>query len=168
MTDQQDPGSALLAPSLDDRMLTCPRCGNEMHVPQEDSLDHTVQTLIAVCDVLVIKALEKMGTYIIRAGATRGRWNEFEQSGLPQHLAHTKWPTSDDIVSKALKGAWAIVPLILDTHGPNKFDAEKAVAVLDTYVHDLAVLGEPHDLNVLARRLRVGLGLPVFIIHSVA
>lgn len=168
MQDKQDPGSALLAPSIDDRVMTCPECGHELKIPAQDSLDHTVQTLIAVCDVLVIKALEKMGTYIVRAGATRGRWNEFEQSGLPQHLAHTKWPPSDEIVTKALKGAWAIVPLILDTHGPYKFDANKAVAVLDRYVHDLAVTGAEHDLDVLAYRLRVSLDLPVFIIHSAA
>jgi hypothetical protein len=122
--------------------------------------------LLAVCDVLVVKALEKMGTYIVRAGATRGRWNEFEQLGLPTHLAHTVWPPSDSIVTKATKGAWDVVPLILDTHG-KKFDAAVAVAILDKYVHDLAVTGAQHDLNVLAHRLRHGMGLPTFIIHSV-
>jgi hypothetical protein len=153
-----DPGSAHLAPSMDES-CTCPVCGAPVH-PQP-SIDHTIMTLMAVCDVLVVKALEKMGNYIVRA--SRERYNAIGDQ--PFYLAHTIWPANDAIVSKALKGAWDVVPLILDTHGPLELDAAVATAVLDQYVHDLAVTGARHELNVLAYRLRSGLELPVFIIH---
>jgi hypothetical protein len=156
----QDPGSALLAPSIDNRVVTCPECGHEFSAKPGESPDHTVQTLIAVCDVLVVKALEKMGNYLIRA--ERSRYNEWGDK--PYYLVHTHYEATDQIVTKALKGAWDVVPLILDTHGP-KFDAALAVAILDQYVHDLAVTNDEHHLNVLAMRLRSGLGLPIFIVH---
>lgn len=162
-----DPGSAFLAPSIDVRTAVCPACGHEFPAPFETSPDATITTLLAVCDVLVVKALEKMGFYIIRGGADRGRWREFDATRLPVYAAHTIWGASDFMVSKALKGAWDVVPLVLDTHGPHSLDAEVAVAVLDQYVHDLVVAKEPHNLNDLAFRLRRGLGLPVFHVGHV-
>lgn len=163
MTDR-DPGSALLAPAVEPRTRTllCPHCRGTVEVALPSVTDLTLTTFIAVCDVLVMKALEKMGNYIVRA--ERRRFNELKELGEPIHLAHTIWPVSDEIVSKALKGAWDVVPLVLDTHSPYQFDAEKAVAVLDQYVHDLVVTGSDHDLNVLAYRVRTGLGLPVFAV----
>jgi len=160
--DGDDPGSALLAPSLDDREVRCPECRTILTPSQYGSPDHTINTLLAVCDVLVVKALEKMGNYIVRA--ERRRYNDIGDQ--PFYLAHTFWPASDEIVTKALRGAWDVVPLVLDTHGPYEFDASTAVAVLDQYVHDLVVSGSPHALNSLAYRLREGLGLPVFRIQT--
>jgi hypothetical protein len=157
MTDP-DPGSALLAPSIDDRTITCPVCKTTFPAPPHGSPDATVTTLLAVCDVLVVKALEKMGNYIVRA--SRNRYNEI--GDRPYYLAHTLWPATDEIVTKALKGAWDVVPIVLETYGPQEFDTRQAVGVLNKYVHDLVVAGEPHDNNVLAYRLRSGLGLPVF------
>jgi len=153
-----DPGSALLAPSVDTRTVTCPECGATVPAPLEVSPDLTITTLLAVCDVLVVKALEKMGNYIVRA--SRSRYNEI--GDRPYYLAHTLWPASDEIVTKALKGAWDVVPLVLETHGPHGFDARIAVDILNRYVHDLVVSGSPHDVNLLAYRIRSGLGLPVF------
>lgn len=156
-----DPGSAFLAPSLDSRVTTCPACGHAFPAATHANPDQTINTLLAVCDVLVVKALEKMGNYIVRA--SRSRYNEIGER--PYYLAHTLWPATDDIVTKALRGAWDVVPLLLNVHGPYEFDAHVAVAVLDRYVHDLVVSGSPHELNTLAYRLRSGLGLPVFHVH---
>lgn len=156
-----DVAPAFLAPSIDERELTCPACGAPVSVPSQDSPDHTIMTLMAVCDVLVVKALEKMGNEIVRSH--KGRYNEI--GDRPYYEAHTFWPVDDGVVSKALKDAWRIVPLILDTHGPYEFDAPAAVIALDQYVHDLAVTGSKHSINDMAQRLRVALNLPVFVIH---
>lgn len=158
MPNEADPGSALLAPSIDTRVERCPHCGGELSPALHGSPDLTISTLLAVCDVLVVKALEKMGNYIIRA--ERSRYNAIGDQ--PYYLAHTLWPASDEIVTKALRGAWDVVPLLLETHGPEQFDVAATVAILDGYVHDLVVSGSPHSLNILAFRVRSGLGLPVF------
>jgi len=161
---EPDPGSALLAPAIEVRPVKCPHCGAELTPQVHGSPDQTLTTLLAVCDVLVVKALEKMGWYLMRA--ERARFWQVEQAQIPHHAVHTMWPASDEIVSKAIKGAWSVVPLLLDTHSTHDFDAAKAVEILDQYVHDLVVAGEEHSLNLLAYRVRSGLGLPVFKIES--
>jgi hypothetical protein len=115
--------------------------------------------LLAVCDVLVVKALEKMGNYIVRAERSR-----YALLGVrPHYLAHTLWKPSDAIVSKAIRGAWDVVPLLLETHGGCcNYDAAHVVSLLDVYVHDLAITGTEHDIDELAYRLRSKLGLPVY------
>lgn len=159
----EDPGSALLAPSVDDRAETCPNCGASLLPTFHGSPDLTIRTLLAVCDVLVVKALERLGNLIVRAD--KGRYNQIRDDLY--YTAHTKWPADDEFVTRALKNAWDVVPLLLDTHGSQEFDAARAVAVLDEYVHDLVVSGSAHDFNTLAYRLRTGLGLPVLHIgHS--
>lgn len=116
--------------------------------------------LLAVVDVLVMKALEKMGNYIIRA--ERSRYHAM--AGLPAYVAHAKWPATDAIIDKALKGAWDVVPYVLDTHGSNfRINPELVTKTLDNYVHDLGVTGSLHDLHELAYRMRAYLGLPVYI-----
>lgn len=166
MTLERDPGSALLAPSIDNRVNTCPGCGLQLAASTHQSPDLTITTLLAVCDVLVIKALEKMGTYILRGD--RSRYRTAPPLTVPRHTVHTFWPPTDDVVSKAIKGAWDVVPLLLDTHGPYEFDSGVVTTILDQYVHDLVITGSQHSLNQLAYRVRSGLGLPVFHVSSTA
>lgn len=134
---------------------SCPVCGGL-------TLQHanSVSVLLAVCDVLVMKALEKMGNYLIRA--ERSRYHAM--AGLPSYVAHSMWPADDRIIDKALKGAWDVVPYILDTHGSLLYtDSAKVTETLDRYVHDLGITGTLHDMHELAYRLRTYLGLPVYI-----
>lgn len=131
----------------------CPVCGAYSLAP-----DAQTSTLVAVCDVLVLKALETMGKYIVRADRAR-----FRQLGTrPWHQAHTLWRASDEIADKALRGAWDVVPALLDQHGCCGVTALQVVGMLDCYVHDLVITGTAHDTGELLYRFEAHLGLPVF------
>lgn len=135
----------------------CPVCGAYSLAP-----DVETSALLAVCDVLTVKALEKLGNYIIRASRER-----FRLIGTrPLHTAHTLWRASDDMTSKALKGAWDVVPVLLDVHGCCDVTSVQVVEMLDQYVHDLAITGVPHTLADLEYRFTSRLGLPVFSGHN--
>lgn len=131
----------------------CPVCGAY-------SLTHDRQTsaLLAVCDTLVIKALEAMGKWITRAERSR-----FRVLGTrPWHVAHTIWQPEEKIVSKALKGAWDVVPAMLDNHGCCDVTVRQITDMLDSYVHDLVITGTEHSINELEYRFVSRLGLPVW------
>ena len=131
----------------------CPLCG-------AISLSPVTQrsTLLAVADVLAVKALEKLGNYIVRA--ERSRHNAM--ASRPLHTAHTRWPATDEQVTKALRGAWDVVPALLDTHGCCDVSALQVTRMLNAYVHDLAITGTPHSLDELMCRFTNVLGLEVF------
>ncbi len=99
--------------------------------------------LLAVCDVLVLKALETMGKWIVRTD--RSRFRIF--GDRPWYIAHTVWQPDDATVDKALKGAWDLVPVVVDD------DPENIQQVLDQYVHDLVITGTPHTRDELMYRL---------------
>lgn len=131
----------------------CPLCGAYSLTP-----DTRASTLLAVCDVLVVKALEKVGARIVRAERSRFR----ALGSRPKHVAHTLWPSpSDAEVDKALRGAWDVVPPLLDTHGCCGITAVQVTAMLDEYVHDLVLTGSEHGLGDLSYRFQSRLGLPV-------
>lgn len=132
----------------------CPCCGAY-------SLLHESGTsaLLAVCDVLVIKALEAMGKWIVRAERSRYR----KLAGHPYHEAHTMWQPTDEVVSKALRGAWDVVPAMLDTHGCCDVTVRQVTEMLDSYVHDIAITGTHHRIEELAYRFTDRLGLPVYL-----
>jgi hypothetical protein len=133
----------------------CPVCGAYSLAP-----DSHVSVLLAVCDVLVVKALEKVGNYILRS-RERGSYQTVEH--LAKHEIHTVWKPSERIVDKSVRNSWDVVPLILETHGGCcEYDATQVVELLDRYVHDLAITGTVHDIDELAYRLRDRLGLPVY------
>jgi hypothetical protein len=137
-----------------DLPTACPVCGAYSLVP-----DRETSALLAVCDVLVIKALEKMGNYIIRASRERYR----VMGTRPVHTAHTLWRATDDMATKALRGAWDVVPVLLDVHGCCcDVTAVQVTLMLDDYVHDLAITGQPHFLPELEYRFTSRLGLPVY------
>lgn len=132
---------------------TCPVCGAYSLAP-----DANMSALLAVCNVLVVKALETMGKWIVRAERSR-----FRVLGTrPWHEAHTIWQPTDATVTKALKSAWDVVPAMLDMHGCCDVTARQVTDMLDEYVHDLAITGTLHDLDELRWRFTDRLGLPVF------
>jgi len=131
----------------------CPVCGAMSLAPMERTT-----TLLAVCDVLTLKALEALGKYIVRGG--RDRIIVLQRGRLPLILAHTIWAPTDGMVDKALRGAWDVVPPIVTLHGCCDVTAEGVVCTLDEYVHDLAVSATPHALEQLAYRFETRLGLP--------
>lgn len=115
----------------------CPCCGAYSLAP-----DHDTTTLVAVCDVLVVKALERVGAFIIRGD--RSRYHSVK--GVPLYVIHTMWQADDDQTERALKGAWDVVPAIVDHHGCCGVQGEDVVRVLDDYVHDLVLTGTEHTV----------------------
>ena len=134
----------------------CPCCGGYSLTPPEGAI-----ILLAVCDVLVFKALETLGRYVVRV--ERSRWKAL--GDRPRHIAHTLWPPTDEMVTKALRGAWDVVPALLDVHaprgGPRTLDPSEVGVVLDGYVHDLAITGQQHTVSMLSERLSLHLHLPL-------
>lgn len=130
----------------------CPVCGAYSLAP-----DARTSVLLAVCDVLVLKALETLGKFIVRAERSRYR----TLGTKPWHVAHTIWQPDDAQVARALKSAWDVVPAMVDTHGfgPSPVRITK---MLDDYVHDLAITGTMHDIEELRYRFEAHLGLPVY------
>ena len=112
--------------------------------------DVDATALVAVVDVLVVKALEAIGKRIVRAD--RARFNALK--GRPFHEAHVLWPTDIITVSKATKGAWDVVPALLDNHGCPGVASGRVVTLLDAYVSQVATHGVPHRLDLLVTALR--------------
>jgi len=130
---------------------TCPCCGARGLGPESPGV-----ALLAVSDVLVIKALETMGKYIVRAERSRYR----ALGTRPRHSAHTLWQPTDDVVDKALKGAWDVVPALMDMHGCCGVTSRRIIEMLDSYVHDLVITGTEHTYGELAYRFDHRLGVP--------
>jgi len=134
--------------------VPCPVCG-AYSITQEGN----ASALLAVCDVLVIKALEHLGMKMVRRSRER-----FHQLGdRPFFVAHILFPPSDGDVAKVTRGAWDIVPPLMQTHGCCEVTAIQVTQMLDEYVHDLAITGTAHSIMELAYRFRTRLGLPVWL-----
>lgn len=121
------------------------------------SLTPTAQSsaLLAVCDVLVVRALEAVGKRIVRV--ERSRFNRL--GSQPWHVAHTIWKPDDHTVDKALSGAWDVVPAMLDSHGCCNVTPTLVTGVLDCYVRDLLLTGTGHALPELRYRFKAYLGI---------
>lgn len=129
--------------------------------PDPVPLAEDLAVLLAVCDVLTVKALETMGKWILRID--RPRACEAKTVGLPLHQAHTRWPViTDAIVDKALRGAWDVIPAMLDTHGCCDVTSRQVTAMLDSYVHDLAITGTRHTIGELRYRFYFALDLSIY------
>lgn len=135
----------------------CPVCGGRSILPEGAS-----SALVAVCDVLVVKALEQVGKWIVRA--ERSRYREF--NGRSWQVAHTIWQPGEEMVTKALRSAWDVVPALLDTHGCCGVTSRQVSEMLDSYVHDLTLTGTEHHIRELAYRFESRLGLPVYLKHE--
>lgn len=134
----------------------CPCCGAYSLAP-----DTNTTILVAVADVLTVKALERVGAFLIRG--SRARYDAAK--GIPLHLVHTHWPAPDVLTERALRGAWDVVPALLDSHGCCDVASADVIATLDDYVHDLVITGTPHSVHGeggLEYRFvsRLGLSLP--------
>lgn len=133
--------------------VACPVCG-AYSIQQETQ----TSALLAVTDVLTVKALETMGKWIVRAERSR-----YRQLGTrPYTVAHTMWQPDDAVVTKALKGAWDVIPALLDQYGCCGVTPIQVTEMLNTYVHDLVVTGTEHTIGELEYRFTTRLGLPVF------
>lgn len=135
----------------------CPVCGGRSILPEGSS-----SALVAVCDVLVVKALEQVGKWIVRAERSR-----FRTLGTrPWQEAHTIWQPDESVITKALRNAWDVVPALLDTHGCCGVTSRQVTEMLDSYVHDLTITGTPHHIREMAYRFETRLGLPVYLRHE--
>lgn len=132
----------------------CPVCGAISIAP-----DVQTSALLAVCDVLCVKALEAMGKWIVRAERSRYR----ALGTRPYYVAHTFWTPEEAVVSKALRGAWDVVPAMLTTYGCCEVTPVQVTNMLDSYVRDLCITGTRHSIYQLQYRFENELGLPVFI-----
>lgn len=137
---------------MTDHLCTC--CGAPSDHDQSE-------VLVAVCNVLVTKALETVGKWIVRI--ERSRFKALDAANLRVHQAHTRWPVPDGIVDRALRGAWDVVPAMLDQHGCCGVESRAVVDMLDQYVHDLVITGTPHTLAELHYRFEARLGLVVYV-----
>lgn len=106
------------------------------------------ESLVAVCDVLVIRALEMVGKRIVRSD--RSRYNRL--GNRPWHQAHTLWRPEQNMVDKALAGSWDVIPAMLQNHGGGLVTSMQVQDMVDSYVRDLLVTGTPHSLDQLRYR----------------
>jgi hypothetical protein len=117
----------------------------------------TASPLLAVADVLVVRALEVAGKRIVRAERSR-----FRVLGTkPWHVAHTIWRPTPDHVKKSLDHAWDVVPAMLDAHGCCGVTSRQVVDMLNKYASDLLITGTAHDLGELRYRFESKLGITV-------
>lgn len=116
--------------------------------------------LLAVCDVLVVRALEAVGRRIVRAGDRSTRGSRFRTMGTrPWHEAHTLWAPDQDMVEKGLQGCWDVLPALLDNHAVGGATTAQVRSAVDDYVRDLLGSSTAHDVNLLRYRLEARLGV---------
>lgn len=131
-------------PLMEETAAPCPCCGSYSGA----TLATQSSALLAVCDVLVVRALEVMGKRIVRD--ERNRFSVLD--GRPWHIAHTIWAPEPQMIRKALQGAWVVVPAMLDAHGCCGVSAQDVTRMLDRYVADLLLTQTPHQLDELRYR----------------
>lgn len=138
--------------STEDTIAPCPVCG-----AYSGQTLATASPLLAVCDVLVIRALEVMGKKIVRADRAR-----FRALGTrPWHMAHTLWRPDPADVSKSLEHAWDVVPALFDSYGCCGVTSVQVVHCLNQYANDLLITGTPHVIDELQYRFSTVLGIDV-------
>lgn len=122
--------------------------------------------LLAVCDVLVVRALESVGRRIVMTGPeSRGRSARGSRmklmNGRPFMEAHTIWRPEMDMVDKGLLYSWDVIPAMLDSHGCCGVTSQQVTSMVDKYVRDLLVTGTAHNLTDLRYRFEKFLGIPL-------
>ena len=136
---------------MTETLAPCPVCG---------AFGNTLATaspLLAVCDVLVIRALEVAGKRIVRAERSR-----FRVLGTrPWHVAHTLWRPDPVHVKKSLEHAWDVVPALLDSYGCCGVTSRQVTQCLDAYTGDLLITGTAHSIDELRYRFETVLGIEV-------
>lgn len=133
---------------------SCPMCGSFSGATLAQS-----PALLAVCDVLVVKALEKVGKMLARNGGNRQRVKV--AATTPWHQIHTiVAPTPKDI-DKGLHGAWDVIPAMLANHGCCGVTSRQVEMMMDSYVRDLLITGTAHKMPDLRYRFERFLGIPL-------
>lgn len=113
--------------------------------------------LVAVCDVLVLRALEQTGKIIVRFDRSR-----FAKMGsLKFHEAHTMWQPESTAVNKALASAWDVLPIMVEAHGCCGVGTASVAKMLDDYIRDLLITGRRHNLDELRYRFETRLHVAV-------
>lgn len=119
----------------------CQACG---HAVTDD------RGLVAAADVLVLRALELVGKRIVRVDRSRfGRL-----AGRPFYDAHVLWQPEEEMLNKALTGAWDLVHRLVTDHAAPEVSPRQVTLVLDRYVRDLVQSMRGHDVTELRYRLR--------------
>lgn len=131
----------------------CPVCGGISIAPAVQR-----STLLATCNVLTLKALEKLGNYLLRSG--RSKYREVRE--IARHEVYLSVPASADQVERVLVGAWDVIPAQLADFGCSGVSAAQVQAMLDGYVRDLVAAQAHHRIDLLRERFHDRLGLPVF------
>lgn len=135
---------------LEQTQAPCPVCGSYTGTTLA-----TASPLLAVCDVLVIRALEVAGKRIVRAERSR-----FRRLGTkPWHVAHTIWRPDPVHVRKSLQNAWDVVPALLESYGCCNLTAVQVTGCLDSYANDLLITGTEHSVDELRYRFSTVLGI---------
>lgn len=136
----------------EDAATPCPMCGAYTGTTLGQS-----SALLAVCDVLVLKALEAVGKRLVRADRSR-----FKRIGSrPRHIAHTIWTPDPGMIDKGLVGSWDVIPAMLTAHGCCGVTAEEVQRMIDSYTRDLLITGTVHTLPELRYRFEAFLGVEV-------
>lgn len=133
-------------------VAACPVCGAYSGATLSQA-----PALLAVCDVLVVRALEAVGKRIVRA--ERSRYNR--KGNKPWHEAHTIWTPDPGMVNKGLEGSWDVIPAMLDNHGCCGVTSVQVQQMIDAYVRDLLITGTIHNMTDLRYRFEQFLGIPL-------
>lgn len=137
---------------VNDQVAACPCCG-----ALGGSTLAQAPALLAVCDVLVVRALESVGKRVVRAEPGRSRYNKMR--GHPWYEAHTLWRPDTRSIDGGLNGCWDVVPAMLAGHGCCNVTAAQVIRMVDDYVRDLLVTGTAHRLPELRYRFEKYLGI---------
>ena len=128
--------------------VRCGECGAHVAVPE---MGGPSDSIVAACDVLVLRALELVGKRIVRL--ERSRYGRMQ--GRPWHEVHLLWQPDAQAVEQGLEHAWDSVPLVVDEHGCCGVTAGQLRLVLDRYVRDLLLTMQGHTTTDLRYRLQV-------------
>lgn len=134
--------------------VACPCCGS---YGGSGATLAQAPALLAVCDVLVVRALEAVGKQIVRSVRSRHRILDTR----PMYAAHTIWRPEEPMVVRGLKGAWDVIPALLDHHGCCGVTSRQVSEMVDAYVRDLLITGTHHNLSDLRYRFETYLGVPL-------
>lgn len=153
-------------PPNTDRTATAPRAAPlaaSVAVPADSRLSVPLEpALIAACDGLVYRALERVGSRLRNRagrdnpgekadhGSVRGGAAALECDDLTE--LHTLLDASTVVrgVHKLLDGAWTRVPVIAERYG---VPADELLITLDGYTRGLLVNGQPHSIERLTNAL---------------
>jgi len=132
-----------------DEPSTVPALGRE-----PDTRDNVqASALVAACDIIVHRALERAGSRLRSAAGKRTPGGAAAiDCPDPARLHLTLDATEHADLTALLDGAWSLVPEVAERH---QIDAEALTATLDAYTRGLLAAGHGHTHDRLASALGV-------------